>query len=158
MAECRQLELDTEVGHDRLHLRDVAGAGRQFGQRLVVPLQPGRRDDRDDPRLLLERVLEGVHHVAWQEQVVPVRQHERLAREHHLEPPGQADERLVLAGVDVRRRPARAARDGVLEQRVRTTGGATVRLRRDAEPDRADLLACARGQHVTAAECHPRLL
>jgi hypothetical protein len=53
---------------------------------------------------------------------------------------GQADERLVLAGVEVCGRAVGARRDGVLEQRVGVVRGFAVDLHGDAEADGRDLV------------------
>src|SRR5438552_7004081 len=104
------------------------------------------------------RVAEGVHHVARQVEVVAGFERELLAAERHVQPPGQADERLVLAGVQVRGWAAGLRRYRVLEQRVRVVGRLSVGLHRDAETDRRNLCAVPRPEQVTAAQAHQNLL
>src|SRR6185437_15993063 len=96
--------------------------------------------------------------IARQVQVVAETDGEILAAEVDVELAGQADERLVLTSVDVRRGAVRARRDGVLEQGVRVVRGLAVRLHGDAEADGRDLVTFTRGKHVPAAKCHRRLL
>jgi hypothetical protein len=81
-----------------------------------------------------------VYDIAGQVQVVARADGEVLAAEEHVELARQADERLVLTGVDVGRRAVGARRDGVLEQGVRVVRGLAVRLHGDAEADGRDLV------------------
>ena len=75
-----------------------------------------------------------------------------------VQAPGEAHERLVLAGVHVRRRPAGVRRHGVLEHRVGVVGGLAVGLHRDPEADRPDVASLARREQVAATQGHRGLL
>src|SRR5918999_3074579 len=162
--------LDQARNRVRLHLELVAGAklgqglrrrcghATHVGELLEEALEPGGRDDLEEPRGLVAGVPEGVPLVArLEDQVAGAADHDLVAKQ-------RADAALehvavlVLAEVAVQGRRERPRRHRVLHEREPLVGLGPIDHEPDADASEEPGLAVARSDHPCCGRFHSRSL